>query len=261
MAIKKVKKIQKSNELNQANFSDFGLSCYRVLLNLISQIHRTNGEGNQLVLSDVSRYCSLSASEYAEHFNIDGNTAYGILKDATDKLMRTVFTIKEYNEIRKINVCAEARYIEREGRIDIEFTPNIMPHLAQLENNFTMYNLNEIAGFNSIYTTRFYELLMQFKLSGVITVSVLDLRFKLGCVDKFKDYYDFKRFTFEYAINEINSQWSLDIECKEIKTGRAITDLVFTFNKTFTRKAYDPVREKMRTQLIRPKRIKKEYNK
>ena len=117
-----------------------------------------------------------------------------------------------------------------------------------------MYNLNEIAGFDSIHTTRLYELIMQFKTTGKIEVTVKDLRFKLGCVDKFKQYYDFKTKTFGHAMEEINQQWTLNIQCEEIKTGKTVTDLVFTFKSTFIRKAYDPVRQKMRSQLIRPRR-------
>lgn len=252
-------KVQKSNELNQANFSDLTLSCYRVLLNLIGQMQRHDTNGNQLSLDCVSRRCSLSAADYATEFNLDGNTAYEILKEATDKLMKTSFSIRTKQGILKINVCSQAHYIKSGGRIDIEFTPNIMPHLAALANNFTMYNLNEIAGFESIYTTRFYELLMQFKTTGVLEISVTSLRFHMGCVDKFKQYYDFKIKTFAHAIEEINQQWTLNVKLHdEIKTGRTVTDLVFTFKRTFTRKAYDPVRQKMRTQLTRPKRKPKQ---
>lgn len=258
MATEKSKKVQKSNDLNQANFSDFSLSCYRVLLNLITKIQRHDVNGELISANLVSRTCSLSVSEYAKEFHLDGNTAYAILKEATDKLMKTSFSIQKDFGIRKINVCSQADYRKSQGIIDIRFTEEIMPHLAELTSNFTMYNLNEIAGFGSIYTTRLYELIMQFKTTGKIEITVKDLRFKLGCVDKFKQYYDFKKFTFAHAIEEINRQWTLSIQCEEIKTGKTVTDLIFTFKPTFTRKAYDPVRQKMRTQLTKPKRKPKQ---
>lgn len=254
MSTKKLAKVQKSNEMNQANFSDFSLSCYRVLLNLISQIQRHDSDGNQLSLPVVSRMCSLSAIEYSKEFPSVANRAYEILKEATDKLMKTSFSVKTDRGILKINVCAQAHYIETEGRIDIEFTPNIMPHLAELGEKFTMYNLNEISGFGSIYTTRLYELIMQFKTTGELRISVADLRFKLGCVEILARYNNFKQKAIDHAIDEINSQWTLGVKYEEIKTGRTVTDLVFKFKPTFTRKAYDPVKKKMRTQLTRPRR-------
>jgi plasmid replication initiation protein len=255
MATKKLAKVQKSNEMNQANFSDFSLSCYRVLLNLISQIQRHDKEGNQLSLPVVSRMCSLSANEYAKEFAIDVSNAYRTLKDATDKLLKTTFITRSVRgNVLKINVCSQAEYIDSEGRIDIRFTEEIMPHLAELGEKFTMYNLNEISGFGSTYTTRLYELLMQFKTTGELRISVADLRFKLGCTEIFSRYNNLKQKAIDHAVDEINSQWTLNIKYEEIKTGRTVTDLIFTFKQTFTRKAYDPIKKKMRTQLTRPRR-------
>jgi plasmid replication initiation protein len=255
MASKKLAKVQKSNEMNQANFSDFSLSCYRVLLNLISQIQRHDVDGAQLMLPVVSRMCSLSASEYAEEFPSVANRAYEILKEATDKLLKTTFVTRSVRgNVLKINVCSQAEYVDSEGRIDIRFTEEIMPHLAELGEKFTMYNLNEIAGFGSIYTTRLYELLMQFKTTGELRISVADLRFKLGCTDILKQYTHLKQRAIQHAVDEINSQWTLNINYEEIKTGRTITDLIFTFRQTFTRKAYDSIKKTMRTQLTRPRR-------
>lgn len=255
MAIEKSLKVTKSNDLNQANFSDFSLSCYRVLLNLISKIQRHDVNGELVPLTVVSRECSLSVAEYAKEFNIEPANAYDILKFATDKLMKTSFSIQKEHGILKINVCSQAYYRKAQGRIDIRFTEEIIPHLAALTGNFTMYNLNVVAGFSSIYTTRFYELIMQFKTMGELKVSVKNLRFHLGCVTKYKLYKDFKKYTFAHAIEEINQQWTLDIVCNEVKTGRAVTDLIFRFNPTFRRKAFDPVRQKMRTEEYnKPKR-------
>lgn len=253
MALKKLKKVHKSNELNQANFSEFSLSCYRVLLNLISQIQQRDLLGNQISLPIINRECTLSANEYATEFKLTGNTAYEILKEATDKLMNTTFSMKTDKGILKINVCSQAHYVEKEGRIDIRFTEEIMPHLAELGKNFTMYNLKEISEFNSIYTTRLYELIMQFKTTGILEMSLDNLRYRLGCANIFSKYNDFKKRTIDHAVNEINSQYELNLNYKEIKVGRKIDKIVFTFKKTLMHLAYDPVKQKMRTQLTRPK--------
>lgn len=248
-----IKKIQKSNELNQANFSDFSLSCYRVLLNLISQIQRNDNLG-QLQLPVVNRECTLSAKDYAKEFKLAGNTAYEVLKSATDKLMKTNFSMKTDRGILKINVCSQAHYIEKEGRVDIRFTEEIMPHLAELSKNFTMYNLKEISGFDSIYTTRLYELIMQFKTTGIIDISIEKLRFILGCVDTLKQYTHLKQRAIEHAVIEINSQYTIGLSYKEIKNGRKIERVIFSFKPTLIHLAYDPVKKKMRTQLTKPKR-------
>ena len=254
MVIKKSRKVQKSNQLNQANFSDFSLSCYRVLLNLISQIQRHDNNGNQLQLPVIARECTLSAKEYADEFNLTGNTAYEILKEATDKLMKTNFSMKIDKGILKINVCSQAHYVEKEGRIDIRFTEEIMPHLAELGQNFTMYNLKEVSQFSSIYTTRLYEILMQFKTTGTVDIAIDTLRFRLGCVNTLKQYTHLRQRAIDHAVQEINSQYQMNLAYCEIKSGRKVDRVIFKFKPTLVHLAYDPVKKRMRTQLIRPSR-------
>jgi len=255
MATKKQLKVTKSNNVNQANFSDFSLSSYRVFLNLVALLKRYDTDKNLIPLELSNRTVSLSAIDYAKEFNTDESHAYRILKQAIDHLLKTSYSIPyENGDILKINICSQAYYRKSQGKIDIEFTPNILPHIAGLKNKFTMYNLNDIAGFDSIYTTRLYELVMQFKLTGELKITVADLRFSLGCVAKFKLYGHFKAKVIQHAVDEINAQWTLNLEYEEIKTGRSVTDLIFTFNKTFSQKLYDPSTKKMRTQITRPKK-------
>lgn len=252
MPTTKLAKVFKSNELNQSNFADFSLSAYRVFLNLITKIQRyDNGISNGI--SDVAnREYALSATEYAEEFHIPRNTAYVILKEVVDKLLKTSFSLPVEAGLLKINVCSQALYIKDKGQIKVRFTEEIMPHLAEIKNRFTMYNLCEISGFNSIYTTRFYELLMQYKTTGILVISVAKLRNILGCIQNYKLYNDFKRHGFGHAVNEINSHYDIGITFREVKEGRAVDRLEFTFKKALKNQVYDPVLDKMRTQFTRP---------
>jgi plasmid replication initiation protein len=256
--MQKLKKIQKSNCLNQANFSDFSTNAYKVVLNLIADIKRNNYNGERLELSTISREYSLTAERFSGEFGtIEKNHAYEILKYAVDKLLNTIFTIKTDRGILKMNVCSSALYVENEGRIDIRFTEEIMPHLCALNNKFTMYNLKEISNFNSIYTIRLYELLMQFKLTGEYVSTVDNLRYVFGCVDTLKQYGDFKKRTIQHAVDEINAQYKINLTYEEIKDVRKVVKLIFRFKKTTFRVTYDPVKEKYRNQLSRPEKIKK----
>jgi len=254
--------VKKSNDLVQANFSDFELSVYRVFQTIVTKMQRHNAfAGDLLTVAMAQRECRLTALEYAKEFNIDVSHAYEILKISVDKLMKTSFKIIEYNLkknkiVIKINVCEKAIYHENAGYIDVLFTQSIMPHLAELKSNFTMYYLSDIAGFNSIYTTRLYEMLMQFKTTGLLKISVEKLRFAFGCVDTFKRHSDFKRYTFEHAVKEINSKFAMKLSFTEIKTGRFITEIHFCFLAVSHDRVYDVVKEKMRTQVGRYKKVK-----
>jgi plasmid replication initiation protein len=259
MTTKKLSKVYKSNELNESNFNDYNLSIYRVFLTVLSKLQRHDSNGDPLPLELISRECTLSAKEYEKLFPSVGNRAYEILQQAAKKLMKTSITLPyDAKNIIEINACSSAVYKKSDGLINIRFTEEIMPHLKVLEGKFTMYNLSEIAGFGSIYTTRLYELLMQFKITGKLEISIPNLREKLACTKIFERYNNFKQRAIQHAVDEINSQWTLDLTYQEIKNGRTVTDLVFTFKPTFSRKAYDPVTKKLRTQLTRPRRKTKE---
>ena len=253
MGVKKSLKVTKSNDVTEANFSDFSLSSYRVFLNLLAKLQHYDMDNNLIPLSLSNRTCSLSASDYAEEFNVPQNLAYGILKSAVDHLLKTSYSIPIGRDILKINICSQALYKKDSGRIDVEFTPNIMPHIAGLSQKFTMYHLNDVAGFNSIYTTRLFELLMQWKTIGEVTISISSLRFSLGCVSILTSYNNFKQKAFGHAVDEINEQLTLDLTYEEIKNGRSVDAIIFRFRPTFVKKVFDPVTQKDRTQITKPR--------
>ncbi len=261
MPSKKLLKVAKSNDLNSANFSEFNLSLYKVFLNIITKIERYDKNGNILPTESIVRNYSLSASDYAAEFNISKRSSYSILKAAASKLMRTPLSLPktrkgEEEGLLEVSICSQAFYVKNSGRIDIEFSEKIMPHLTEIQERFTLYNLCEISGFESMYTARFYELLMQYKTTGILKISVDELRHALGCAKIHMLYADFKRSAFGHAVKEINSQYEMSIKFKEIKESKAVDRLEFYFKKTLKDQVYDLVTKKVRSQLTRPKKKK-----
>lgn len=262
MPSKKLLKVYKSNELNQSNFSGYNLSVYRVLLSIITKIRRLDFDDIQVKNTDSKREYSLLAEEYSKEFKISKDAAYLAMNQAVKKLMETCvsFPVKRNDKegILTVNVCESAFYEKNSGRIDIKFTESIMPHLVKLNDKFTMYNLCEISGFNSLYSTRLYELLMQYKTIGKLLISVEKLRYSLDCITCHKKYNDFKRFGFCHAVDEINSKYNINIKFSEIKKGKSVDSIEFNFKKTEVDRVYDPVTKKIRNQLTRPKKKKVE---
>jgi plasmid replication initiation protein len=85
-----------------------------------------------------------------------------------------------------------AKYNSKQGSITIHFTDHIMPYLAQVKQKFVIYNLKEIANFGSLYTTRLYELIQEFKETGWVIKSVEQLRQIFAVGNSFKLYGDLK---------------------------------------------------------------------
>jgi plasmid replication initiation protein len=237
----KTSKVYKNKKLNTANFGNFTHNDYQVFLHLVSKIGGVDKVGKYLQPEQLQREHMLTAREFSEVFNTDIDNSYKSLHKACKKLMKTSILLEkiELNEIWEINVCSTAKYNKKEGRITVEFTDRIMPYLSQVRQKFVLYNLKEIANFGSLYTTRLYELIQEFKDTGYMIKSVVQLREAFAVGNDFKKYNDLKKRTFEHACQEINDNYKLNLGFEEIKDGRKVVAVKFVFKKTRIHKIID----------------------
>jgi len=248
-------KVYKNRKLNNANFGNFTHNDYQVFLYLITKIGGVDKKGKYLQPSEMQRNHNLTALELSKQFNIDPKNSYKTLKKSIDKLMKTDIRIQkiESKTYTRINVCSQAEYNKQRGSISIQFTDSIMPYLAQVREKFVLYNLKEITNFNSIYTTRFYELMQEYKTTGIIIKSIPQLREVFGIDKEFPRYFDFKKYTFKKAIDEINMLYNLKVKFEEIKECRKVIAVKFTFTKTEFCEVKDPVTGIVTKQFARKK--------
>lgn len=250
----KTPKVYKNKKLNNANFGTYNLNDYQVFLQLISKIGGVNESGTYLQPEQLQREHTLTAKEFEEMYNLEN--AYPILKKAGTKLMQSFITLEkpELFETWQIAICQTAKYNHQQGSLTIKFNEDIMPYLAQVKKKFVLYNLKEVANFGSLYSTRLYELIQEFKDTGWLIKSVDQLREMFAVGKKFPDYFDFKKRTFAHAVDEINSQYELNLRFDEIKEGRKVVAIRFEFKPTFTRRAVNPQTGKERSIYVKPKR-------
>jgi plasmid replication initiation protein len=227
----KTPKVYKSNKLNNANFGDFTHTDYQVFLTLLSKIGGVDGSGKYLQYEKLEREHTLKASEFGRVFNCAQTHCYPALKKAVNKLMKTDIRIQEpgSTSYTRINVCSKAEYIENEGAINVKFTDDIMPYLIQVKERFMLYNLKEISNFGSIYTTRLYELLQEFKETGWMIKSIDQLKEAFAVGSKYKMYAHLKSKTFAPACEEINRNYKINLRFEEIKDGRKVSAIKFIF--------------------------------
>lgn len=258
----KTPKVYKKNNLNNANFGDFTHNDYQVFLYLVSKVGGVDKEGKYLQPDTLKREHSLTAREFSQVFNTDIDNSYRYLKKAIDKLMRTDIRIQnlESENITRINICSRAEYKKREGCIVVKFTDDVMPYLAQVRQKFVLYNLKEIANFDSFYTTRLYELIQEFKDTGYMIKSVEQLREIFAVGTKFKLYKDLKRRTFDHACQEINNNYAMNLGYEEIKEGRKVVAIKFVFKKTRIHKVTNQRTGVEKNVYIKPKQRTKKHN-
>ncbi len=266
----KTLKIYKSKKLNSANFGNFTHNDYLVYLHLVSKVGGVDKYGKYLQPEQLEREHKLTAKEFSELFNISISNCYVLLKQSVDKLMKTDITIEraDLKEVWRINICSTAKYNKTQGSISIKFTDDIMPYIAQVRQKFTLYNLKEVSNFGSLYTTRLYELLQDFKTTGWMIKSIDELRESFAVGKSFKLYGHFKQYTFGHACQEINDNYDMNLTFDEIKTGRKVVAIKFLFKQTHVIKRLDQngrvhneyIKPKAKIKLPKPKSAKHTEN-
>jgi plasmid replication initiation protein len=258
----KTPKVYKNKKLNNANFGTYNLNDYQVFLQLVTKLGKVDESGTYKQPQTLERKHILTAKEFSQAFNVDINTTYRVLKTAGKKLARTAITLEKPDLFvtQEIPICSFAEYNNKEGSLTIEFNEHIMPYLAQVKQKFVLYNLKEIANFGSLYSTRLYELIQEFKDTGHIIKSVAQLREIFAVGKKFPDYNNFKRYTFAHATDEINAQYEMNLRFEEIKEGRKVVSIRFEFNRSHTTQGYNPATKQMVNVTVKPKRKKTQDN-
>jgi plasmid replication initiation protein len=227
----KTPKVYKSPKLNHSNFGDFTHTDYQVYLMLLSKLGGVDKNGKYLQSEEVKREHTLSAKEFGGIFKTDLSNSYKALRRAVNKLLKTDVTVPEEGTTSywRINVCSQAKYVKDEGKIEIQFTDSIMPYLKQVKDRFMVYNLADISNFKSIYATRLFELLQEFKETGWMIKSLDELRHAFSVGSKYYNYGHFKSRTIVPACEEINKNYHIKIRFEEIKEGKSVTAIKFIF--------------------------------
>lgn len=251
-------KVYKSKRLNQAGLGNLNLSDYQIFLQLISKIRNVDAIGNPLPVEQLERTYTLTAKDYSKQFNVDIDNAYKMIKLSVKKLMNTTINIPPdlFNVEVELNICSMAKYHNNEGYIEIKFTDDIMPHLVKVKSQYLLYNLKEIANFGSLYTTRLYELIQEFKTTGYVIKSIAELRHLFQTSTKYKEYKNFKAKCLTHAINEINTQYpTINLSINEIRINRAVTSIELIFNKTYLIQSINQITMQPKNVQIKPKQM------
>jgi plasmid replication initiation protein len=249
----KTPKVYKSPKLNHSNFGDFTHTDYQVYLMLLSKLGGVDKNGKYLQAEELKREHTLSAKEFGQMFKMAQSHSYVALKKAVNKLLKTDVTVPEEgtNSYWRINVCSQAKYVKDEGKIEIQFTDSIMPYLKQVKERFMVYNLADISNFKSIYATRLFELLQEFKETGWMLKSLDELRHSFAVGGQYPKYANFKARTIVPACEEINKNYHMKVRFEEIKEGKSVTAIKFIFKPVIVLKATNEKTGETKTRYIK----------
>lgn len=236
--------VVKDNSLINASYT-LGLVEQRLILLAIIEARET-GKG-----IDAETFLEIHAQHYADRFHVDVKNTYAMLSDAVMTLFNrqvTYMTIDEKRnkpEKRVVRWVSGISYVEGAGVVKLRFSPEIVPLITRLEQNFTSYELMQVANLN-LYATRLYELLVSWRSAGKTPIiEINEFRSKLGLTEtEYKAMGDFKKRVLDPAIKQINKHTDITMKVEQHKTGRSITGFSFKFSqKAKIEKTIDPKRD------------------
>lgn len=228
--------VVKDNALIQASYT-LGLAEQRLMLLAILEARET-GEG-----IDHNSLLRVHAHAYADHFGIDKGNAYEVIKEASKGLFDRYVTYHDKNPKNGNDRSFHCRWVDKigyekaTGTVFMRFTSDVVPLITRLENNFTSYEIEQVANLDSSYAIRLYELLIQWRVAGKTPEFELqDFRRKLGVKEnQYKTMSNLKSRVLEPAIKQINEYTDITAKYVQSKRGRTITGFSFTFKPKKTK--------------------------
>ncbi len=174
---------------------------------------------------------SISVSEMVEMFGLNSDKAYQEAKKAAEGIMKRQIRLKSNNaDSELMQWVGKSKYNSGEGWILIEFYYGLFPHLFELKSHFTSYRLSRASGLQSVYSWRLFELLMQFKKTGLLNILIDDFHHSLETPQTYHaDFSLLRARVIEPAVREIREKDGLAVQWEAKKAGRKVVSLCFTF--------------------------------
>lgn len=216
--------VTKSNALIQASYK-LNLNEQRLVLACVSQL-----DGRQPLPKD--NLFTLSASDFAETYGITMDQAYEALKEASSSLYERDIRVFDGKAKERFRWIYHVKYHDGDGKVTIGFSPTISPYLTMLNKQFTSYQIKRVASLNSAYSIRLFEMLAQYKNTGLFIVKLTEFKTWLELEDKYPRFFDLCRRIIEPAVKELTEKSNLVISWRAIKRGRSVDRLEFTFEET-----------------------------
>ena len=232
------KLIVKDNSLMQASYT-LDMVEQRLILLAIAKARETGHGITENSLLEVH------ANSYINNFHVEKHTAYTVLKDASKSLFDRYVTYHDVNPKTGKDRSFHCRWVDKigyepnSGIVFLRFTQDIVPLITRLEENFTKYELQQVARLTSAYAIRLYELLIQWRSAGKTPIFDLQIfRQQLGVeVNQYKTMSNFKTYVLDFALKQVNEWTDITAQYEQHKTGRIISGFSFKFRQKKPKKS------------------------
>lgn len=224
-----------SNDLINAKYS-YTLWEKRVFLYMISQLRR---DGKEFPIMRIP------IKELMTFYGAMGKSEYQIIRSVPENIIKKPFYIPYvasngekrwmFFSVISAGTQPDASEQREESYIELQFNPVLIPHLLELKEKFTKYNIRNISELQSVYSIRIFEFIKEneFKKDG-FEASINELKEMLfmkaednNGVELYPLYADFKKRVLLKAQEDLTKYCDTTYEFDEIKEGRRVVSIYF----------------------------------
>lgn len=190
----------------------------------------------------------ITASEYANTFDMPVKQAYQQLKDAAGNFFNRYISLSIKDREGKSPTQWKIRWLDGygyqdgEGFVELSFTLSVTPYLCDLEGDFTKYQLSQSWALRSAHSWRLLELFERFRETDPITkkkkpdgwthIMIEDFWHAMEAPETYrKNFKDLRVKIIEPAVKELTEKDGWIIDWHPVKKGRRVAKLEFYFKK------------------------------
>lgn len=213
--------VVKANALIQKTKFTLNAKEIKVFNFLVSKIKPGEVKNNEITFT-VKEYCEICG------INSSAGKNHQDIKKAILKLAAPSSGWIELEDGRQtvLRFIEKPYFDSKTSKFTIRFDKDILPYLYHIGDFHTKHTLMYSSAMESQYSIRLYELLKSYLNLGEKTFKLEELRDRIG-VTKYNKYFDFKKNVLELAAREIKEFSDIEMAFHPIKTGRAVTHVLF----------------------------------
>lgn len=209
----------------------------------------------------------ITVKEFEDAYGVSSNNSYNELKKAIKSIMRKPISLfdEAEGEVVELAWLLKNQYkTDSQGsRVTFQFSPLVEPHLFELKKRFTAINFEFASKLNTPFSFRLYQWLKKVENlnknkdgHAISTILNVDWMKDKVSITGYPVWFDFERRVIKPSVDKINAETDISVFYEQVKTGRKVTAVKFSYVVEKDESCMKPVRPRL---FRRPKVLKNSH--
>lgn len=217
--------VKYENYMNSLRFRGFTAVDFNFLMMLCSKMRDKHTNTLEFTFSDLKHITGYPTKNSSKRFVRD------ILR-MNDKLMSMKCILKKDDEIFQFVLFPTFSLNEKKETLTVSVNEKFMFILNDITKNFTKFELEQFLKIESKHSKNLYRLLKQYRITGILEISLNDFREKMDCPESYSNKYVMDKI-IKPAVHELTEKHCFeDLTCTPkyaARRGRPVIGYTFEF--------------------------------